>query len=66
VFILVFLAVGIPAFLLQQRWAEKRVEESGGQFPMPTGGLGMMERDIAEDRWGDLTQEDREELGEHP
>ncbi len=65
-FIVVFLAVGVPVILLLQRRTQERVDESGGEFPMPTGGDGMMERDIADDRWGDLTEEDREELGERP
>jgi Flp pilus assembly protein TadB len=65
-FIVVFLVVGIPVLLLTQRTTKKRVDDSGGEFPMQTGGLGMMERDIADDRWGDLTVQDREELGERP
>jgi hypothetical protein len=65
-FIAVFLLVGIPVILLLARRTRERIDDSGGEFPMPTGGDGMMERDIADDRWGDLTQEDREELGEEP
>jgi hypothetical protein len=65
-FIAVFLLVGIPVILLLARRTRERVDADGGEFPMPTGGEGMMERDIAENRWGDLTESDREELGERP
>jgi low affinity Fe/Cu permease len=61
VFIVIFLAVGIPVMLLQQRWARREEASTGGEFPMPTGGDGLMERDIAEGRWGDETAEEREE-----
>jgi hypothetical protein len=60
VFGAVFLGVGIPILLLQQRWVHREEESTGGEFPMPTGGDGMMERDIAEGRWGDETAEERE------
>jgi hypothetical protein len=66
VFVAVFLVGGIPAMLIAQSRFQKRVDDSGGEFPVAFGGLGMMERDIANDRQGDLTEEDREELGEEP
>lgn len=65
-FIAIFLLLGIPVMWLVQSRFQRRVEESGGEFPMASGGLGMMARDIAEDRQGDLTEQDREELGEGP
>lgn len=65
-FIAVFLLVGIPVVLFVQSRFQKRVAESGDEYPMAFGGLGMMERDIIDDRQGDLTAEDREELGETP
>lgn len=65
-FIAAFLVVGIPVMLLVQSRFQKRVDSSGGEYPVAFGGVGMMERDIADDRWGDLTEEDREELGERP
>jgi hypothetical protein len=65
-FIAIFLLVGIPAMLIVQSRFQKRVDDSGGEYPVAFGGLGMMERDIADDRQGDLTEEDREELGQEP
>lgn len=65
-FIAIFLLVGVPIMLLVLSRFQRRVEESGGEYPMAFGGLGMMERDIIDDRQGDLTAEDREELGEQP
>ena len=65
-FIATFLLVGIPVMLFVQSRFQRRVDDSGGEFPVAFGGLGMMERDIADDRRGDLTEEDREELGENP
>jgi hypothetical protein len=65
-FVANFLLGGIPTVLLVQNRFQKRVDDSGSDFSVAFGGVGMMERDIADIRQGDLTEEDREELGEEP
>jgi len=66
-FIVVFLVVGTPVVLRIQYRVKRPVREDGSEFPRPTGGDGVTETEIAEDRsTGEWANSNVDETADHP